>query len=75
MIDLSTLTDVELAAMTSRAWREAARCWSEYRAWTGDDPVKVVLLTSAQEAEAFWATLSDERKRRGGESVTDAAFR
>jgi hypothetical protein len=59
-LDLSTLSDAEFGAMTARAWREAARCWAEYRREPVTSPIRGLLLTSAEAAEAYWADLVDE---------------
>jgi hypothetical protein len=50
-----------------RAWREAARCWQEFRNapnLTPDDKaVRGLLLASAQSAEHFWRVCHADRVR------------
>jgi hypothetical protein len=65
---LDLLTDAELADMTDRAYREAARDWREYlnlRARLGPH-AKRAIRESAESAEAFWRTLRAEQVRRSG---------
>ena len=62
MPDLSALSDAELGVMTDRAWREAARCWAEYR--SGDPSIKPMLASSAEMAEAWWSDLVTEQDQR-----------
>ena len=56
------LTDAELDRMITRAWRWAARSWSDYRNITDMD--NAVLLQAAQDDQAWWQRLVDEQKRR-----------
>jgi hypothetical protein len=50
--------------MVTSAWRDASRRWSEYRSAPKGSPTKALLLTSAQDGEAFWQDLREERERR-----------
>lgn len=51
----------------ARAWREAARCWQEYRAWTDDSDegraVRQMLHDSAWAAENHWRALYDAQHK------------
>ena len=49
----------ELGQMRDRAWREAARCWQDYRAESGNGASTIlhILYTAAASAEAFWRDL------------------
>ena len=59
------LTDAELRAMADRAWRESARCWTEYRrAIPG--PSRDLLERAAMSAEAFWRETWDAVRARAG---------
>lgn len=62
------LSDEELETAFNRAWREAARCWQDYRNAPGDTPddrtVRQMLHDEAWSAEHYWRRLYDERKRR-----------
>jgi hypothetical protein len=59
---IDTVSDDELARMTSRAWREASRSWAEYRA--ADTSIKAMLEMSAEMADAYWRDLTHEQARR-----------
>jgi len=65
------LSDAELAGMVERAWREAARCWEESRAYRagapdrlGRFPADALLRGAAESADSYWRTLVDEQRRR-----------
>ena len=61
------LTDAELDRMTTRAWREAARCWSEFHNEPIRDStitIRPILHQAARDADAWWATLRDEQQSR-----------
>ena len=58
----ASLTVAEAEAMTDRAWREAARCWAEFRACQ-DASIRDVLAESAASADAFWHTCRDMTRR------------
>lgn len=60
---LSLLTDSELATMTDRAYREAARCYQEARA-NGSVKLSKMLNASASDATMYWIALTDEQNRR-----------
>jgi hypothetical protein len=69
------LSDDDLARMTDRAYREAARCWAETRKRPADfgalDPVSVrtlgaMLYDAAQSADEWYDTLRAEQRRRQG---------
>lgn len=60
---LSLLTDDELARMTDRAYREAARCCQEARN-NGSVKLAKMLNASASDATMYWVALTDEQKRR-----------
>src|SRR5690349_9443021 len=62
--DLRSLSIADLDKATIRAWREAARCWGEFRREPKDSPIKAMLLTSAEAAEEWWQTLRDEQADR-----------
>jgi hypothetical protein len=59
--------------MTARAWSDAARAWSEARAYRagapdrlGRFPADALLRSAADAADADWYRLVDERRRRSG---------
>jgi hypothetical protein len=66
------LTDADLQFMAERAWRHAARSWSEARQYAraqreGGDVTEAVvrmLYAEAESAEATWRRLANEQKRR-----------
>ena len=58
----ATITDADLSRMVTSSWREAARCWQEYRA--ADPSIRSMLRQSAEYAEAWWRTLHAEQARR-----------
>jgi hypothetical protein len=66
---LTLVSDGDLARMTDRAWREAARSWGEARAATGT--IRQTLLTGAEAADAYWRDLRDEQDRRLDEAAFD----
>lgn len=57
-------TDDELHRAIQRAWREAARCWQEARAFTGDAEAGRMLDNDAVAAQAHWQRLHTEVLRR-----------
>lgn len=72
MDPLATFTGPELQRMTDRAYREAARSWSEYRTAdaqrdTSDDARALAQLMhdAAWSAENHWRGLYDACKARG----------
>ncbi len=65
------LDDAELARMTDRAYREAARCYQELRAYgehKRGDKVRDMLAAGSSDATMFWVALSDEQARRANPS-------
>lgn len=66
----------ELRAMSERAWREASRCWNEYRVAprrTDDErAAQRMLLDSAVSANDYWSKLRDEIERRERQEEDDA---
>jgi hypothetical protein len=65
-MDFSALTDAELGQMTDRAFREAARCYSEARK-PEYTPARKMLMDSADSASDYWQTLRQEQARREAE--------
>ena len=63
--NLSLLGDDDLTRATNRAYREAARCWADYRRSPSGD-VGRMLLTSAEAADEWLDILRDERDFRDG---------
>lgn len=61
---LETISTPDLEAMRARAWREAARCWQEYRAAAGARSERAALLAGARSAQDHWQHLHDECDRR-----------
>src|SRR5436309_7776425 len=68
--NLSLLSDDDLTGATNRAYREAARCWADYRRTPSGD-VGRMLLTSAEAAEEWWQTLRDEQDLRSAPLIED----
>lgn len=62
--DLSVLTDADLTRAVNRAWREASRCWQEYRSTPKGSPIRPMMLTAAEAAEAWWSDLHEEQEAR-----------
>jgi len=60
---IRTFTDAELDRAIGRAYREAARCWQEYRA-NDAATIESLLHRSANEAQKHWQYLANERDRR-----------
>lgn len=78
-LDLSKVTDADLATMTDRAYREAARCWAETRKSPASfgviDPLSAralgaMLYDAAQSAEDYWRALRFEQDRRKAQTVS-----
>lgn len=77
---LVLLTDDELDAMTARAYREAARAWTEYRracnrragtVYGTPEALRALrdaLYTDATEAEDYWRHLSQSLAGRRAEA-------
>jgi hypothetical protein len=61
--NLSLLSDADLRRATDRAYREAVRCWAEYRRQPSGD-VGRMLLTGAEAADDWWQTLVAEQDAR-----------
>jgi hypothetical protein len=70
--NLSLLSDTDLTRATDRAYREAIRCWADYRRAPSGD-VGPMLLTSAEAADEWWSVLKVEAERRL-EEVSAGAF-
>ena len=71
----ANLSAVEAEGLTSRAWREAVRCWAEARACE-EPSLRAVLIESAQEADGFWEMCRDAASRiRAREEAEYAASR
>lgn len=64
MNDLEHWSDEDLAAARDRAYREAARCWQEARAYPEVDDTYRMLTNSAKSAQDYWARLQGETDRR-----------
>ena len=63
---IRTWSDADLAEALRRAWREAARCWSEARA--AQTPIlKKVLTETAESANEHYERLLAETRRREDE--------
>lgn len=60
---LETMPDAILERMIERAWREASRCWAEYRL-ERDPAARAILLDGARSAEDYWRHLGFEQTRR-----------
>ena len=68
----ASLTDADLEFMAERAWRHAARSWSEARSYAraqrqGEAVTQAVvrmLYAEAESAEVTWRRLANEQKRR-----------
>jgi hypothetical protein len=65
------LADAALERMIERGWYDAARAWSEARAYRagapdrlGRFPADALLRSAAESADAYWYRLIDERNRR-----------
>ena len=69
------LTDAELDRYIERAWYEAVRAWNEARAYRAGAPDRrwrpadALLRGAAESADAYWHTLTDERRRRAAEEI------
>lgn len=47
------------------SWREATRCWNEYRsADPRNKELRTILLSGAEEAQRYWSKLMAEKERR-----------
>lgn len=66
------LTTAELVAMNERAWREAGRCWTEYRRELATGRTRLSLAVdslyrAARSAELFWTETRHALLRRSAD--------
>lgn len=64
MDTLTLVSDADLARMIDRAYREAARSWSEWRKAPRGTAVARMLLEAANTADGFYGALVAERDAR-----------
>lgn len=68
---LDTFTTDDLQRLRDSAWRESARCWSEYRAARADKlpDLAAMLEESARESERLWRKVRDAYRARITEEI------
>jgi hypothetical protein len=68
---LDTFTTDDLQRLRDSSWREAARCWAEYRAARADvlPDLAAMLEESAREAESLWRKVRDAYRARITEEI------
>ena len=66
------LNPAQMDRIVASAWREAVTCWSDARAYTGQDAtVKNALIETALSADAFWEAVRDIARQKWAAQVED----